>query len=166
MEENRESSQGNDLLGDFFQQEITHGRNGQFFTPFHVCTMMAQINSGDDSRSLNVLDPTCGSGRMLVAFGLQSKIPHRYYGIDIDPMCVKMSVLNLFLNGFQGEVICADALFPDDFKFGYSLSHLPFGIFKVETKEDSMLLKINQNTFSKKKENEPEKQQSLQFQLF
>ena len=166
MEENRESSQGNDLLGDFFQKEITHGRNGQFFTPFHVCTMMAQMNSSEETRSLNVLDPTCGSGRMLMAFGLQSKISHRYYGIDIDPMCVKMSAINLFLNGLQGEVICADALFPDDFRFGYSLSHFPFGIFKVETKEESMLWKINQNTFSKKQENEVIKPQTLQLQLF
>jgi type I restriction enzyme M protein len=166
MEENRDNSQGNDLLGDFFQQEITHGRNGQFFTPLHVCTMMAQMNSVEETRSMNVLDPCCGSGRMLVAFGLQSKISHRYYGIDIDPMCVKMTVINLFLNGFQGEVMCADALFPDDFRFGYSLLHFPFGIFKVETKEESMLWKINQNSFSKKQEHEPEKPQTLQLQLF
>ena len=166
MEENVENSQGNDLLGDFFQQEITHGRNGQFFTPFHICTMMAQINLGEETHSMNVLDPCCGSGRMLMACGRIACFYHNYYAIDIDPLCVKMTTINLFLNGLKGEVLCADALMPDDFRFGYSISFCPIGIRKVETKEASMIWKINQNTFSKTSEVGQVKQKLLQLQLF
>ena len=166
MEENVDNSQGNDLLGDFFQQEITHGRNGQFFTPFHICTMMAQINLGEENRSMNVLDPCCGSGRMLMACGKHATIKQNYYAIDIDPLCVKMTALNLFLNGLRGEVVCADALMPDDFRFGYRISFCPLGIRKVETKEASMIWKINQNTFSKSTKVEPMKLENSQLQLF
>ncbi len=166
MEENVNNSQGNDLLGDFFQQEITHGRNGQFFTPFHVCTMMAQINLGEETRSMNVLDPCCGSGRMLMACGKHATFRHTYYATDIDPLCIKMTAINLFLNGLKGEVVCADALMPDDFRFGYNISFCPLGIRKIETKEDFMIWKINQNTFPKNKEEEPKKIENLQLKLF
>lgn len=166
MEENKDSNQGNDLLGEFFQQEITRGRNGQFFTPFHVCSTMGQMVNGEETKSLNVLDPCCGSGRMLMAFAKNASIPHRYYGIDIDPLCVKMSAINLFLNGLKGEVICANSLVPDDFRFGYRISFLPLGIFKIEKKEDSVIWNMNQNALSEVKEEKPETKIESQLRLF
>lgn len=166
MEEKKDNSQGNDLLGEFFQQEITRGRNGQFFTPFHVCSMMGQMVSAEVTNNLKVLDPTCGSGRMLMAFAKNASVIHRYYGIDIDPLCVKMSAINLFLNGLSGEVICANSLFPDDFNFGYRISYFPFGIFKISEKEDSVIWKMNQNALSKVKEETPERNAELQLRLF
>lgn len=151
MEEYKDDSRGNDLLGEFFQQEITHGRNGQFFTPSHVSSMMAKIVRGEEDRTLRVFDPACGSGRMLMAFARESIIPHYYYGIDIDLICVKMTAINLFLNGLRGEVICVDALAVDDFRFGYRISFLPFGIFKIEEKEKSLLWHLHKSSFSKEK---------------
>ena len=166
IEENRDSSQGNDLLGEFFQQELSRGRSGQFFTPFHICQMMAEITRAEETKPSTVLDPCCGSGRMLLAFGKNAKMPHCYYGVDIDPVCTKMAAINLFLNGLQGEVICADALLPDDFRLGYRISFQPLGIFKVERKEDSMVWQINQNSFLKNGKNESEKILQGQLQLF
>ncbi len=128
MEENKDSPEGNDLLGEFFQQEITHGRNGQYFTPFHICSFMGQIVSGEETKSLNILDPACGSGRMLMAKAKNAPIRHNYYGVDIDSLCVKMSAINLFLNGLKGEVICANSLMPNDFKFGYRIGY--FGVIE------------------------------------
>ena len=166
MEEYKDSSQGNDLLGEFFQQEITHGRNGQFFTPFHICSFMGQIVSGEETKNLRILDPACGSGRMLMAMAKNAIIPHFYYGVDIDPLCVKMSAVNLFLNGLRGEVICANALMPNDFKFGYKVSFLPFGIFKITEKEDSVLWNMNQTAFSKSHQEKPETEINSQLRLF
>lgn len=167
MEENKDSSQGNDLLGEFFQQEITKGRNGQFFTPFHITDMMTQMAKGEETKSMNVLDPACGSGRMLLAFGKQSVIPHCYYGADIDPLCAKMTTINLFLNGLMGEVICADALFPDKFSFGYTISFFPLGIFKIEKKDNSVIWQMNQTAFSDLKREKPVvDNKSLQLRLF
>ncbi|MBI4945963.1 MAG: SAM-dependent DNA methyltransferase [Bacteroidetes bacterium] len=168
MEEKKDDSGGNDLLGEFFQQELTNGRNGQFFTPFHVCSMMAEmtLDEQEESRSMKICDPTCGSGRMLLAYGKRSKHPNCYYGIDVDPVCVKMTAINLFLNGLGGEVACADALAPDDFRFGYRISFFPLGIFKIEKKEQSLLWQMQRNSFSKKSEEKTTEQKVPQLVLF
>ncbi len=60
-----------DILGDFFQSHISNGRKGQYFTPEPICTMMAQITHGEKNNGSivpqSILDPCCGSGRMLIA---------------------------------------------------------------------------------------------------
>ena len=148
METEKDNSSGNDLLGSFYEQELSKGRNGQFFTPFHICKFMAQITEGEEQKSLNVLDPACGSGRMLLAHSKNSNSRHNYYGIDIDPMCVRMATINLFLNGLKGEVLCGNSLFPDDFSFSYRVSFFPLGIFKIENKVQSILWNLHKNSFS------------------
>ena len=83
---------------------------------------------------------------------------HEYYGIDVDHTCVKMTAINLFLNGvFHSEVMCADALRPGDFRMSYRISFLPLGIFRIEEKEKSKLWQMYQNTFEPK-ENTPKPQ--------
>ncbi len=165
MENNKDSSEGNDLLGTFYEQELSHGRNGQLFTPFHLCSMMAQMAKGEEGKSGNVLDPSCGSGRMLVAFAKCSTLLHTYYGIDIDAVCAKMTAINMFLNGLRGEVICADALAPTDFRFGYKISLFPLGIFKIE-KEESFIWQFQQKKFSESKSEKPNPPEATQLQLF
>lgn len=153
MEERTGSGLGNDVLGDFFEQHISNGRNGQFFTPFPICQFMASIAhtdaAHDEAKPLRILDPACGSGRMLVAAHTVHKSHNEYYGIDIDRTCVKMAALNLFLNGmWDSEVMCANALMPDDFVISYRISFLPLGIFKIEEKEKSLLWNMHRNSFT------------------
>lgn len=152
MEQYKDDSQGNDLLGTFFEQEISHGRNGQFFTPFHVCLMMSKMNQSEETKSLNVFDPACGSGRMLMAFAKCSNLMHIYYAIDLDSQCVKMTALNLFLNGMRGEVICANTLEPNDYRFGYRVSLFPLGIFKIKNKENSFIWNSQKSVFQEMQE--------------
>jgi type I restriction-modification system DNA methylase subunit len=161
MEAKVGSSEGNDILGDFFEQHISNGRNGQFFTPFPVCTLMASIvgvdEATEDQKTLRILDPSCGSGRMLMASHMIKGTGHEYYGIDIDHICVKMAALNLFLNGmWHSEVMCANALSPKDFIISYRISLLPFGIFKIEEKENSPLWHMHQNSFEFYRESKKE----------
>lgn len=155
MEERVGSSLGNDVLGDFFEQHISNGRNGQYFTPEPVCQFMASITNSDSvndtetKRPLRILDPSCGSGRMLLAAHRANGQGHEYYGIDIDRTCVKMTALNLFLNGmWNSEVMCANALSPDDFVISYRISFIPLGIFKIETREQSKLWNLHRSSFS------------------
>jgi type I restriction-modification system DNA methylase subunit len=156
MEFRTGSGLGNDVLGEFFEQHISNGRNGQFFTPYHICLFMASIsfteqkNNGDAEieRPLRILDPCCGSGRMLLASHRIQGPEHEYYGIDIDRTCVKMTALNLFLNGmWNSEVMCANALLPNDFVISYHISFLPLGIFKIEEKEKSKLWHMHKYSF-------------------
>ena len=140
--DNRAGS-GNDVLGEYFERNVTRGRGGQYFTPWPVCKLMTSCVVGDQPESspvLRILDPACGSGRMLLAGSETHGKQHYYYGIDIDQMCVKMAILNLFLNGvFHAEVMCADALKAGDFRISYRTSFLPLGIFRITEKEQSQL---------------------------
>lgn len=148
---------GNDVLGEFFEEHISNGRNGQYFTPYPICRFMASISQTDqiddtdigEGKRLRILDPACGSGRMLLASRDINGTDHEYYGIDIDRTCVKITALNLFLNGvWNSEVMCANALMPDDFVISYRISFLPLGIFKIETKEQSKLWHLHRNSFT------------------
>ena len=44
-----------DILGDFFMENISHGHNGQFFTPEPICEMMARMTNQNEPGS-RVLD--------------------------------------------------------------------------------------------------------------
>lgn len=159
MEDRTGRSLGNDVLGDFFEQHISNGRNGQYFTPYPVCQFMASIthtdhvvDAGIESKEpLRILDPACGSGRMLLASHRVNGPGNEYYGIDIDRTCVKIAALNLFLNGiWNSEVMCANALMPDDFVIAYRISFIPLGIFKIEEKENSRLWHMYRNSLTVK----------------
>lgn len=55
-----------DGLGDFYMEYLSHGRNGQFFTPEPICDMMSRILNPADFGE-RVADCCCGSGRMLLS---------------------------------------------------------------------------------------------------
>lgn len=91
-----------DALGDLFMEHLSFGRNGQFFTPQPICDMMAMMQ-GKPEPGQTVCDPSCGSGRTLLAM---AKIERdlRFYGSDIDLTCVKMATVNLAYNNLAGEI--------------------------------------------------------------
>jgi ribosomal protein L11 methylase PrmA len=111
-------------------------------------TYTDMVNYAASKEPLRILDPACGSGRMLLAAHRVNGTGHEYYGIDIDPTCAKVTALNLFLNGiWNSEVMCANALSPADFVIAYRISFLPLGIFKIEVKEESKLWHLHKNSF-------------------
>ena len=100
----------NDPLGDMFMRRISHGQNGQFFTPTHVCELMARIL---DPMAETINDPCCGSGRLILA-GLKVARENgqepTVYANDLSITCSKMALLNLLVNSACGEVSCGDSL--------------------------------------------------------
>lgn len=152
MESQLESNHpGPDVLGNFFELHVATDRKAQFFTPWHICMMMSAM-TGDEKAEhpISIIDPCCGSGRMLLAKSVTCGKHHHFYGIDIDPICVQMTIINLFLNGiFHAEVMQANALNPHDFVVSYVTSFIPFGIFKITEREDSPLWNRLQATFRK-----------------
>ncbi|MBN2786932.1 MAG: SAM-dependent DNA methyltransferase [Paludibacteraceae bacterium] len=112
---------------------------GQFFTPGTVCDFMAQINADESmtGKGLTISDPTCGSGRTLLAFNAIA--PGNYlYAEDIDRTCCMMTVCNFVIHGVIGEVIWHDSLDPGSFYDGWSLrrTEYPFPqIFKISKEE-------------------------------
>jgi hypothetical protein len=91
-----------DVLGDYFEQHLSYGRNGQFFTPQHLCDMMARLKNPTTPLE-RILDPACGSGRMLMAMAKVNRFA-TFYGADNDRNCAMMCAINMCLNGMYGEV--------------------------------------------------------------
>ena len=63
-----------DFLGGIFMElKLGDEHDGQFFTPYHVCDMMAKIAIGDISKEIDqkgyitIHDPCCGAGATLIA---------------------------------------------------------------------------------------------------
>lgn len=71
LEENQEQ----DFLGSIFMElNLGNESGGQFFTPYHICELMAEIALSDDVvRQVNeqgyitIHDPCCGAGATLIA---------------------------------------------------------------------------------------------------
>ena len=97
-----------DVLGKFFEGNVSHGKNGQFFTPMPVCELMAQLSAPLPENVL-ISDPACGSGRMILATAKYNRFA-RFYAADIDPDCCKMTVINMVLNRIYGQVVWMDSL--------------------------------------------------------
>ena len=149
MEERHDSSLGNDILGEFYEQYIYRKGAAQFFTPPPICEFMArcQGEKSENEKPLNILDPACGSGRMLLAASRTLGKDNHFYGIDIDQQCAQMTALNLFFNGlFKSEVIWGDALNASNFNISYKISFLPFGVFRIYEKENSLLWQMQHNS--------------------
>ncbi len=124
-----------DVLGPLYMELASRGGRsalGQFFTPFPLSSMMAQMTVGDvppdDSGSLyRVCDPACGSGVMLLAFAQQALrqwgkaalLRLSLTGCDLDPYCARMTAIQAIascnLHDLQlGEVLvlCGNSLRP------------------------------------------------------
>ena len=123
-----------DPFGNLYEMQIaSKGRRenaGQFFTPENVVNLMADIlYAGQDmtGKGLRFSDPTCGSGRNLIA--MHAKHPGNYCcGEDIDRTCALMTVCNFILHGVNGEVIWHDTLQPDAEHF--------YGAWRVRPRRD------------------------------
>lgn len=100
-------------LGEMFMLRISHGQNGQFFTPEHICEFMAKII---EPQGETINDPTCGSGRLLLA-GLKIARENGeepiIYANDLSYTCARMCLLNLLVNCARGEVSCGNSLLMD-----------------------------------------------------
>lgn len=145
----------NDVLGACYEKNFYKKGKQQYFTPWPICEFMARSTLQSDEKQerskKRILEPACGSGRMLLAAAQVHGKEHFYYAVDVDHTCVKMTALNLFLNGmFNAEVMCGNFLSPNDFRISYRISLLPLGIFRIEKKEDSPLWRMLIQESSKK----------------
>ena len=97
-----------DVLGKYFQENVSHGENGQYFTQQNICDMMARMHNPTNPTD-RIADPACGSGRMLMAMAKVNRFA-KFYGADVDANCAKMAVVNLCLNTMYGEIAWMNTL--------------------------------------------------------
>jgi hypothetical protein len=117
-----------DFAGELYMASGTNSKGlGQFFTPYHVSHLMAEVNLEKDrflkeieeypDRVITFYEPTCGAGGLMVAaidvmHSAGINYAHNMFidcG-DIDPRCFHMSYLTLSLLGAPAVVRLGDAL--------------------------------------------------------
>lgn len=139
-----------DVLGEIYMACISYGEHGQFFTPHSLGGVMASVLGLENGA--RVLDPTCGSGTLLIEAGKTNPTLH-LTGYDLDSRCARMCALNLLLFGFQGrvregnsligefyrqwDVLPGGAIFEQEFK--PALREMPAGTPKQKPTQGTLL---------------------------
>jgi hypothetical protein len=133
-----------DVLGDFYEEHIL-GYDSE--DPFSSWDLDSRTPNGlrtiltiDEAsgRKITMLDEHCKSGRRLLARKWNRTIGS-YYGVDVNPICVKMSVLNLFVYRLpQAEIACIKEVSGERrFLFSCAFSMKTQGIVEIDRQEDS-----------------------------
>lgn len=118
-----EAEPDQDFLGEMFMGlELCNHWKGQFFTPYNVCRMMAEMKL-DDAEALikkrgwlGINDPCCGAGALLIAARnalARRNIGHTsalFVAQDIDRTAALMCYIQLSLLGCAGYVVIADSI--------------------------------------------------------
>ena len=87
---------------------------GQYFTPWTVASIIARMNLAGmkpRDRVLTVAEPSCGSGRLVLALAAASP-PNPFWvdATDIDPVCQQMAYIQLSHAGIPAIVRCGNSL--------------------------------------------------------
>ena len=113
-----------DFLGAIFMElELGDDRNGQYFTPYHVQSLLARLLMPDVDETIRregfvtVSDPASGAAGMIVAYAeylLEAGYnpSEHLFGscIDIDPIAADMAFIQLSLLGIPAEVVTGNTL--------------------------------------------------------
>ena len=113
-----------DFLGQVYMQlNLGNVKTGQFFTPYHVSKLMAEITFIDNQKDIENQDivtlsePCCGSGGIIIAYAETMKNHNINFqqklfveAIDIDELCFQMAYLQLSLYGIPAKVMLGDTL--------------------------------------------------------
>ena len=109
-----------DVLGEIYMScRIGNKYMEQYFTPYNVAKMMAEINLGTVKlkETFSICEPTCGSGVMIIAaanvlkqrgFNYQKHL--EVTAQDLDWTCVYMTYIQLSLLGIKAHVIQGNTL--------------------------------------------------------
>lgn len=113
-----------DFLGAIFMElELGDDRNGQYFTPYHLQSLMAKLLMPDVEQTIRqegfvtVSDPASGAAGMIVAYA-ENLLAAGYNPseqmfascIDIDPIAADMAFIQLSLLGIPAEVVTGNTL--------------------------------------------------------
>lgn len=113
-----------DFLGAIFMElELGDDRNGQYFTPYHVQSLLAKLLRPEVDETISregfvtVSDPASGAAGMIVAYAEYlleagyNPSEHMFGScIDIDPIAADMAFIQLSLLGIPAEVVTGNTL--------------------------------------------------------
>lgn len=119
----------NDYLGDFLMS-IGGGDDfkGQFFTPQHICDLMAEIVFAEkediikEKGYISLLEPACGAGAMIIGF-YKVMLKYNYnpqtqlyvHATDLCNIVYKMCYIQLSILGISATVVNGNSLSLEEF---------------------------------------------------
>ncbi len=149
-----------DFLGIIYQSLLSEGQKsgiGSYYTPKNIVKSAIKYLKSSDK----FLDPCCGTGSFIIEAVLNKDIKfNNIYAVDIDPIAVAISKLNLLLlfNEIDKNpnIFCSDYI--NDFNlfikknpdFDFIATNPPWGAAKNNKKNNKYRFKLNSNEiFSK-----------------
>lgn len=109
-----------DILGQVYMEaELGNKSTGQFFSPFHISRMCAELSlrDQDGSQKITLNEPSCGVGGMIIATAAVLKDRNVNYQLcldviaqDLDWKAVYMCYVQLSLLGIRAVVVQGDTL--------------------------------------------------------
>lgn len=109
-----------DFLGELYMQlEIGNKDVGQFFTPYHVSKLMAQLIDVEPNENgvVTLNEPACGSGGLIIAYAEAMKVNKKNFQTQLKVVCndldydvVKMAYIQLSLLGIDAVIMQGDTI--------------------------------------------------------
>lgn len=123
-----------DVLGEIFHElALQNEWNGQFFSPIHICKLMAEITLSnsleklEDKPYITLCEPTCGSGTMVIAIAgvlydkkLNPADKMCVLAVDNDTRCAMMTYIQLSYLGIPAVVVHGDSLLIKEYQRFYT----------------------------------------------
>ncbi len=131
-----------DVLGRTFHDLELHNKwSGQFFTPYHLCRMMAKMTLADNVEArieergfVSAMEPAAGSGAMVIALAQEMRDAGINYqrhlhitAVDVDPKCVHMAYLQFALLHIPAIIIHGNSLSLEEYGHWYTPAHIMDG---------------------------------------
>lgn len=89
-----------DVLGHIYMHlELGSSRTGQFFTPYHICRMMARLalESAGEQEIYTCNEPSCGAGGNIIAFAEELKRSGKNYQVQMKAVCQDIDVRAVYM---------------------------------------------------------------------
>lgn len=113
-----------DFLGSLYMElELGNHWKGQFFTPYNICRLMAEMTMGDCKAQIDkqgwisICDPCVGGGAMIIAAAntlRRQKVNYQnhvlFVGQDIDRVVAMMAYVQISLLGCPGYIVVGNSL--------------------------------------------------------
>lgn len=125
---------GVDFFGDVSAQlNVLNASQGQFFTPYNLCRMMAEMQLSDIGGVIEregyvtLSEPACGAGALVLAaadvfeqqgFRLDQHL--LVQAVDVSPLCYYMAFLQLSWRGVAAHVVRGNSLSLETFESAWT----------------------------------------------
>lgn len=128
-----------DVLGEIYMQlDLGNSRMGQYFTPHHICQLMAAITMSDDIVGkvakhgfVTVQEPASGSGATIIAMmlamqerGLNYQRDVHVTAIDLDSTAAMMAYVQLSLMHVPAVVVHGNTLTLEQYSQWFTPAHI------------------------------------------